>query len=51
MGTTKTTVPLKMVSRGQPTSTSTAVSIARTAVIDPEYGLGPLRFGVDEFEV
>lgn len=50
MGTTKTTVPLN---NGITWTTSTLrpVSIARTAVIDPEFGLGPLRFGVKEFEV
>jgi len=39
-----------MVSRGQHRHRQ-PVSIARTAVIDPEYGVGPLRVGVHEFEV
>lgn len=49
-GTTKTTVPLKNGITWT-TSTSRPVSIARTAVFDPEFGVGPLRFGVKEFEV
>lgn len=50
MGTTRTTVPLKNGITWT-TSTSTSVWMTRTVVIDPEFGVGPLRVDVDDFEV